>query len=194
MKNRRWLMWVIVLAVAGFIAWKLHGSHFDWVGFAASFRQANWKLLLLAVAITYGCYVLRAVRWSIFLRPMAQGENTRWTKLLGSQFIGFAGLAIFGRIGELIRPYLVSRRTGLTFSSQIAVVTVERVFDLGAFGTLFALDLLLSPSLQTLPYSGTGSDCYDGCDWRFCTCHTACRWRCRRRDEALYWASVEACR
>jgi uncharacterized protein (TIRG00374 family) len=40
----------------------------------------------------------------------------------------------------------------LNFSSQIAVVTVERVFDLGAFAILFALNLLLSPNLQTLPY------------------------------------------
>ncbi len=71
---------------------------------------------------------------------------------MGSQFIGFAGLAIFGRIGELIRPLLIARRTGLTFASQVAVVAVERVFDLGAFGLIFALTLLLAPQLQTLPY------------------------------------------
>jgi len=33
-------------------------------------------------------------------------------------------------------------------------VTVERVFDLGAFGLIFSLNLLLSPALRTLPYLG----------------------------------------
>jgi glycosyltransferase 2 family protein len=153
MKRRSWLVWLVVLAIALFALWKLHESHFDWNGFLASFRTANWRRIAIAVAIIYSNYLIRALRWSIFLRPSAvDGERVKWWRLIGSQFIGFAGLAIFGRIGELIRPYLVARRTGLTFSSQIAVVTVERVFDLGAFAILFALNLLLSPSLQTLPY------------------------------------------
>jgi glycosyltransferase 2 family protein len=153
MKSRRWLLWAVVLVVALFVLWKLRESHFDWNGFLTSFRRANWGRIGIAIGIIYSNYLIRAVRWSIFLRPaMVDGKRVPWWKLVGSQFIGFAGLAIFGRIGELIRPYLVARRTGLTFSSQIAVVTVERVFDLGAFAALFALNLLLSPNLNSLPY------------------------------------------
>jgi hypothetical protein len=74
-----------------------------------------------------------------------------WWALVGSQFVGFTGLAIFGRIGELIRPLLVSRRTGLSFSSQVAVVAVERIFDLGAFALIFSLNLALAPGLNALP-------------------------------------------
>jgi uncharacterized protein (TIRG00374 family) len=153
-KRRGWIVWIVVLAIALFIGWKLHTSHFDWRGFAASFRKADWKMLGIAIAIIWSNYVVRAIRWSVFLRPAvaAGARRTPWYGLIGSQFIGFAGLAIFGRIGELIRPYLVSRRTGLPFSSQIAVVTVERIFDLGAFAILFAVNLLVSPSLQTLPF------------------------------------------
>ncbi len=95
------------------------------------------------------------MRWAVFLRPAfkaAARKPTPWTSMVGSQFIGFTGLSIFGRIGELIRPLLISRRTGLSFASQIAVVMVERIFDLGAFGLIFALNLLFAPQLQTLPY------------------------------------------
>ncbi len=96
------------------------------------------------------------MRWAVFLRPAYAAEPGRrrvpWWGLIGAQFIGFTGLALFGRIGELIRPLLVARRTGLTFASQVAVVTVERVFDLGAFALLFSLNLLLSPTLQRLPH------------------------------------------
>ena len=152
---RKFLPWLLLAAIVGFIGWKLRTSHFDWAGFVHSWRSANPLLLFLATLVIYGQNLLRAARWSVFLRPAWRATGrppVAWWRLIGSQFIGFTGLAIFGRIGELIRPALVAQRTGLSFSSQIAVVTVERVFDLAAFACIFSLDLLLSPSLQKLPY------------------------------------------
>ena len=152
---RRALPWLLLAVVLGFVAYKLHASHFDYAGFAHSVRTANFPLIALAVALIYSNNILRALRWAVFLKPAfaANGRTpTPWYALIGSQFVGFTGLAIFGRIGELIRPILIARRTALPISSQIAVVTVERVFDLGAFGLIFALNLLLSPTLQQLPY------------------------------------------
>ena len=152
---KRALPWLVLAAILALIAWKLHTSHFDWAGFARSLRTADIKLLAIAVLVIWSNNVVRAMRWAVFLRPAYKGSGlqpTPWYRLIGSQFIGFTGLAIFGRIGELIRPILIARRTGFDFASQVAVVTVERVFDLGAFGLIFALNLLLSPQLQTLPY------------------------------------------
>lgn len=149
MKNRKWLVWLLMALLAAYLGWMLYSSHFDWHGFWSALRQANPKHLLLGIAIIYTNYLIRAVRWSILLNPVKRVSPWR---LIGSQFIGYTGLAIFGRLGELIRPYLIARRTSLTFSSQIAVVTVERIFDLGAFAILFSLNLALSPSLSTLPY------------------------------------------
>ncbi len=150
---KRALPWLVLAAVLAFVAWKLHGSHFDWAGAWAAVRTANPWLLAAAVLVIYSNNVVRALRWALFLRADG-GPAVPWTRLVGSQFIGFTGLAIFGRIGELIRPLLVARRTGRTFASQVAVVTVERVFDLAAFGAIFAGTLLASPSLRALPYIG----------------------------------------
>ncbi|QHN05312.1 flippase-like domain-containing protein [Granulicella sp. WH15] len=147
---RKALPWVLLAALAGFVAWKLHTSHFDWAGFGRSLRTADWRMLLAALLVIYVNYVLRAVRWAVFLRRTP--STARWWQLVGSQFVGFTGLSLFGRIGELIRPLLVARRTGLSFASQIAVVAVERVFDLGAFGLLFGLNLAVSPGLDSLPF------------------------------------------
>lgn len=153
---KRALPWILLLLLVGFIGWKLRTAHFDWAGFARSLRTADWRLLLLSIALLYANNAVRALRWAVFLRPAYAAEPalrlTPWWGLIGAQFIGFTGLAIFGRLGELIRPLLVARRTGLTFASQVAVVTVERVFDLGAFALIFSLNLLLSPGLQRLPY------------------------------------------
>lgn len=154
---KKFLPWILLAALAAFLAWKLHTSHFDWAGLLRSLRSADWRLVAAAVALIWFQNLLRAARWSIFLQPAYQQTGLRptpWYRLIGSQFIGFTGLALFGRVGELIRPLLVSRRTGLSFSSQVAVVAVERVFDLGALAFIFSLNLLLSPGLQSLPYHG----------------------------------------
>ncbi len=153
MKKRRAGIALAVLAGVALVAWKLRTSHFDWAAFWRACRSVDWRMLLLATLILYMNFVFRAARWAVFLKPSLPPEkHVRWWQLVGTQVIGFTGLAVLGRVGELIRPYLVSRRTGLTFSSQIAVVAVERIFDLGAFGILFAGDLLFSSQLDTLPY------------------------------------------
>jgi uncharacterized protein (TIRG00374 family) len=150
MNWRKVLPWIVLAAFLAFLGWKLRSSHFDWAGCARSFETADWRTLLAALLMIYAQNALRAMRWAVFLSRT--GIKTKWWGLIGSQVIGFTGLAIFGRIGELIRPLLVARRTGLSFASQIAVVAVERVFDLGAFGLLFGLNLAASPGLQALPF------------------------------------------
>lgn len=155
MSLKRALPWLLFLAIAGFIGWKLHTSHFDWAGFARALGAIDLRLIALAILTIYSNNLLRAMRWAVFLRPaLKQAGKSRihWWNLVGPNFVGFTGLAIFGRIGELIRPILVARRTGQSVASQIAVVAVERVFDLGAFALIFSVNLLLSPRLKDLPY------------------------------------------
>jgi hypothetical protein len=66
--------------------------------------------------------------------------------------IGFTGLALLGRPGEFIRPYLIARKLKLSMSSQVAVWTVERLFDTGAFALIMAVNLLWSADkLKQLP-------------------------------------------
>jgi uncharacterized protein (TIRG00374 family) len=76
-------------------------------------------------------------------------KQTSVRELVAPTIIGFTGLALLGRPGEFIRPYLISRKVNLSFSSQLAVWTVERIFDLGSFAILFAL-ALLDPETRTL--------------------------------------------
>jgi glycosyltransferase 2 family protein len=153
MTRRHAIITVIVVALLALLAWKLHTSHFDWADFFHAFRAVNWVYLLIAALIIWSNTIFRALRWAVFLKPsLPPGRHIQWWTLIGSQFIGFAGLAAFGRIAELIRPYLVSKRTGLPFSSQVGVVAVERIFDLGAFALIFAGNLVLAPQLNSLPF------------------------------------------
>jgi len=70
--------------------------------------------------------------------------------VLSPTLIGFTGLAILGRPGELVRPYMIARRTGLTMSSQMGVWMVERIFDMAAFAVLAAIDCLVAGSIPDL--------------------------------------------
>ena len=70
----------------------------------------------------------------------------RAREVLGAQFVGFTAVAIFGRLADLARPYLVAQRTRLAVSSQVAVYTVERMFDLGAAAVVFSSALAFTPA------------------------------------------------
>ena len=70
----------------------------------------------------------------------------RAREVLGAQFVGFTAVAIFGRLADLARPYLVAQRTRLPVSSQVAVYTVERMFDLGAAAVVFSSALAFTPA------------------------------------------------
>jgi glycosyltransferase 2 family protein len=119
---------------------------FDWGKFLANTRDVSWRHVVHGIIIIYLTYVLRAIRWRIFLRPV--GKNVSSLQLVSPTFLGFAGLAVLGRPGELIRPYLIARRLNLTFSSQLAVWTVERIFDIAAFTVLMVSAIFLPTKLR----------------------------------------------
>jgi hypothetical protein len=106
--------------------------------------------VLHGIALVYAAYVLRALRWKIFLKPVR--PKVRVISLVPPMVIGFTGLALLGRAGEFIRPYLVARRAELSFSSQLAVWAVERTFDIGAFAFLIILAIFLPSALQSIPH------------------------------------------
>lgn len=50
--------------------------------------------------------------------------------LLSATVIGFTAITLFGRAGELVRPYLIARKEQVPLSSQLATLLLERIFDL----------------------------------------------------------------
>jgi glycosyltransferase 2 family protein len=138
MDRKRLLIYAGVTAVLAalvylqFRTWK----NFDWNTFWTQWRHINPADIVAAIALIYFSYFLRAARWKFFLSGVRKDISA--TELVSPTIIGFTGLALLGRPGELIRPYLISVRTSLSFSSQMAVWTVERIFDIGAFTVLLS--------------------------------------------------------
>ena len=133
---------IVILAVLFYLQFRTWRD-FDWSRFMGEVHHIRWMHIIHAIALIYLAYGMRAIRWKIFLRPV---KRTSSLKMVAPTLIGFTGLALLGRPGELIRPYLIARREQLSFSSQLAVWAVERIFDIGAFTVLLILAASRAPA------------------------------------------------
>jgi glycosyltransferase 2 family protein len=150
LKRKQWILYgVLAAALVVFGLWVAARVKFDWTTFFDQLRHVEWKNIVFGVALIWLGYGMRAVRWAILLKPQ---KKVTGRSLIGSQVIGYTAVALLGRPAELVRLFLVVRRTRLTFSSQVAVYTVERMFDLGAMALIFSAALLLAPDRATLPH------------------------------------------
>lgn len=133
---------LLLTAVASWWAHR-HGLNFDVHSFAQQLHGVSWWHIAAGILFIYGSYVIRGYRWSVFLRRQ---RSVGPFFLLGPQFTGFTAVAVFGRIADLSRPYLIARKARVSLPSQIAVYTIERMFDLGAAALIFSSALAFTPA------------------------------------------------
>jgi len=148
MNKKRIVLYIFVLTVLAVLVYLQFRQwrNFDWGKFLEHTRDLTWRHVFHAVVLVYFAYFLRAVRWKLFLRPVRKDAST--VSLFPPTIIGFTALALLGRPGELIRPYLIARRVNLSLSSQLAVWAVERIFDIAAFTVLMVSAIFLPTKLR----------------------------------------------
>ena len=94
------------------------------------------------MGITGLTYVLRAVRWQYLLVPIG---HVGFGNALRTTVIGFAASAVLpARAGEVLRPWLLARKEGLSATAAFATIILERVLDTVMVLLLFGLFLLLA--------------------------------------------------
>ena len=136
---------VLIAALLGLIAaylWHKRGS-FDWRSLGPQLRSVSVRMVLAGIAIIYFCYWLRAMRWSVLLKSLRPASTS---EVFPAQVIGFTAVALFGRLADLARPYIIARQLDTPVATQLAVYSVERAFDLGAAAILFSVTLALGAS------------------------------------------------
>ncbi len=148
MKKSQWIVGLVVLAALIALAlWARSRVHFDFALFRSQVALADWRRIAFAAACIYAGFVFRAFRWSWLVR---HSQKVKALSLLGTQVIGFTAVALIGRVADPVRPYLVSKKTGLSLSSQIAVYIVERLLDAGSMGLIFSVAMFAVPADQVL--------------------------------------------
>jgi glycosyltransferase 2 family protein len=132
---------IILIAI---LAYRFHGTPFDWPLFLATFYRVDWMWLAISICLMLLTYVGRALRWEVMLRPLGRKVSLR--ALIYDTAIGFTAIVLLGRPGEVVRPYLISIRAGVPFSSQMAAWLLERILDLLVVLLLFGFGLTHIPS------------------------------------------------
>ena len=133
---------VVIVVVTGLFIWARDRIHFDFSVFRAQLAQANWRGIALSAACIYLAYAFRSARWAQLIK---HNKKVGAFSLTGTQVIGFTAVALIGRVADPVRPYLVSKKTGLPLSSQLAVYVVERLFDMGSMALIFSVAMLSVP-------------------------------------------------
>jgi uncharacterized protein (TIRG00374 family) len=136
-------IWQILLGVAVsavLLYFSLRGIHFREVW--GHVKLARWAPLALGTALATATFVIRIFRWQLLLLG-EDGRRLPAGPLWHAIAMGFMANNVLPlRMGEVVRTFAASKLTGSRFTSVLASIAVERLFDALTVGTLLAVGLL----------------------------------------------------
>jgi len=104
------------------------GLYTDLSQLARQFVEFDWVYVLPALALAFGNYMLRFGKWHFFLRQIGidlpAGPSCR---------IFLSGLSMSvtpGKVGEVLKSFLLKRTVGVPMATSFPVVIAERLTDL----------------------------------------------------------------
>ena len=101
MTKRNGILWLVGAAGLAVFVYLFRGKvHFDWAMFWRQLRFVSVGHIVAGIALIYATYWMRAVRWAVFVSPT---KKVSAASLLGSQFIGFTAVALFGKEARVHR-------------------------------------------------------------------------------------------
>jgi uncharacterized protein (TIRG00374 family) len=107
-------------------------------------KQASVAGLLLSPVINLSHNVFRVWRWQALLAPVHPGVPFR--PAFSAIIIGYATTWVIpGRIGEIVRPTLLSVKERVPLGPCLGSVVTDRVMDAGAIVLLFTIGTWLMP-------------------------------------------------
>ena len=132
---RSWRAWFGILISLGFLVFAFNGQDFGAMRDALGEVRYGW--LIPALGLYFAGVGVRAVRWSVLLRPVVTIAPRRTFPVVVVGYMANNVLPL--RTGELVRAYVLSKRYGASKTSVLATIAVERLFDgLTMLGFMFA--------------------------------------------------------
>lgn len=139
---------VSLLIVAGFV-WALRRAGLP-LAPGDALSRVSWGGMAAFVGLQALAWFLRTRRWYHLLQPISPGLEP-W-RVFGVGLIGYAAIFFAPlRLGEFVRPYLLSRDGKITFVQVVGTVAAERVVDGLFVVALTAVALATSTPLDPLP-------------------------------------------
>lgn len=116
----------VVLAVLVVACWFTLRS-VDVASLSGSLDDISWPIILCAIPVILASHYVRALRWVTILSPSVPVRRV-WPAT-SAVLVGYASSVIIPRSGEILRPWIFSRRTGIPLGTSISSVVVERILD-----------------------------------------------------------------
>jgi len=111
----------------GAVVYFLFILYADYSLFLRALETFSWKLIPVLLLLSLANYYLRFLRWHYYLYKIE--IKLPW---LESHLVFFSGLVMSitpGKLGEILKPYLINKITGDSVAKTIPVVLVERLLD-----------------------------------------------------------------
>lgn len=148
MRSWRALLGIGISAIFLYIAFR--GQNFGDI--VEAFFETNLWWLPIALTLYFIGVWVRAVRWSVLLKPVIPTTSAR--ELFPIVIVGFMANNILPlRAGELVRSLLLGRKHGVRKTAALATIAIERIFDgltMLAFLAVSMIFISLTSELQHL--------------------------------------------
>ena len=138
-KLKKGIRWALSAAILVFLI--LFARTVDWHAAWSSMRHASLPLLAAAIGVNLLSVVIKAIRWWLFLRPTG---ITSLPLALRATIAG-AGLnnILIASGGDAARVVFVSRASGVSSSTVLATMALERLFDPIGFVFLLVFGVIM---------------------------------------------------
>ncbi len=136
LRFRKWVVWAIVVGVLLYVAGSV------WAGFdqvSGQVARFDWSLYAVVLGLTLVNYGLRFVKWHYLLKVLT--VSIPWRVNLNIFVAGLSMVISPGKAGELLKPYLVSKRTKVPLATTLPALIAERLTDGIALMILAALSI-----------------------------------------------------
>ena len=122
--------------------------------------SADGALLLLAFAVFYCSFPIRALRWRMLLGNVGYGPAAgvpvpSTAGLTRIMYLGwFANCVTIARLGDVYRGYLLKKAAGVSFTVTLGTILAERLLDVVVLAAMLGATVLLA-FRGTLPPEAT---------------------------------------
>jgi uncharacterized protein (TIRG00374 family) len=141
----------------------------QWSEVVRHLSEIDLPLFLLSMLLMLVAYFLMTWRWRFLLDPLdapslpapdnARGSRYTLPDLYGKMMTGYFFNAFFpARAGDLVRAYLMGRKTGMRKTTILATIVIEKAFDGIALLLMLLLSLVLLPSVTTADSASVSPD------------------------------------
>ncbi|MFQ5352077.1 MAG: lysylphosphatidylglycerol synthase transmembrane domain-containing protein [Candidatus Binatia bacterium] len=117
----------------------------DWSKLSDTLAKADFRYALHMGGIGIYALYVRSQRWRLILELSTRKAQAIGPLFSASAIAFMANMLLPLRVGEIIKPYLVSQHTEVPMSTALATVVLERILDLVA---LFVFALLVVSWLE----------------------------------------------